>query len=152
MCHRAHTDAHFPSSWGQGSDRAPKRGTSCSHTLLQHVAIDGHTTARLLPHSPLECMLDWHFQRVSCTCPCASSSQPEARLCRAPAAMTDSKPRQCGMFISIEWLGQTLASIFWIISVFEYGISETGDWLQLAAACSWLVANLAALATKISAK
>ena len=36
--------------------------------------------------------------------------------------------------LSFEWLGQTLASLCWIISVFSYGISSTGDWLQLLAA------------------
>ena len=44
----------------------------------------------------------------------------------------------------IEWLGQTAASLCWIASVLAYGISSTGDWLQLLAASSWLVANLAA--------
>ncbi len=47
--------------------------------------------------------------------------------------------------IRIEWLGQTLASLSWITSVFAYGISTTGDWLQLIAGCAWLVANIAAL-------
>jgi len=45
----------------------------------------------------------------------------------------------------VEWLGQTVASGCWIGSVWVYGISSTGDWLQLLAACSWMVANLAAL-------
>jgi len=45
-----------------------------------------------------------------------------------------------------EWLGQMAASVFWVTSVFVYGISSTGDWLQLAAASAWMVANLAALA------
>ena len=49
--------------------------------------------------------------------------------------------------LSIEWLGQTVASICWITSVFVYGLESTGDWLQLAAASSWLTANLAALAS-----
>ena len=44
-----------------------------------------------------------------------------------------------------EWLGQTLASTCWMVSVFVYGISSPGDWLQLSAASSWLVANLASL-------
>jgi len=47
--------------------------------------------------------------------------------------------------LRVEWLGQTVASLCWIISVWVYGLSEAGDWLQLAAASSWLVANLAAL-------
>lgn len=45
---------------------------------------------------------------------------------------------------NIEWSGQTAASLFWIISVFVYGISSTGDILQLCAALSWLAANMAA--------
>ena len=48
--------------------------------------------------------------------------------------------------LSVEWLGQTLASLCWIGSVFVYGITSSGDWLQLCAASSWLLANLAALA------
>lgn len=48
---------------------------------------------------------------------------------------------------SIEWLGQTVASVCWIVSVLVYGIESTGDWLQLAAASSWFAANMAALAT-----
>lgn len=47
--------------------------------------------------------------------------------------------------LRLEWLGQTAASIFWIVSVFTYGISATGDWLQLCAATAWLVANIASL-------
>ncbi len=49
--------------------------------------------------------------------------------------------------LRVEWLGQTAASIFWIVSVFVYGISSTGDWLQLGAASSWLLANIAAIAS-----
>ena len=47
--------------------------------------------------------------------------------------------------ISISWLGQTLASLCWIISVFVYGISGTGDWLQLGAASCWMVSNIASV-------
>tara|TARA_B100001559_G_C16180341_1_gene475081 strand:+ start:436 stop:621 length:186 start_codon:yes stop_codon:yes gene_type:complete len=46
---------------------------------------------------------------------------------------------------SFEWLGQTIASLCWIISVFTYGISSTGDWLQLLAASSWMVSNIASI-------
>ena len=49
--------------------------------------------------------------------------------------------------MSFEWLGQTAASLCWIISVFVYGLSSTGDWLQLGAASCWMVANLATLAS-----
>jgi len=45
----------------------------------------------------------------------------------------------------LEWLGQTIASICWICSVFVYGIEGTGDWLQLIAGVSWFVANMASL-------
>lgn len=47
---------------------------------------------------------------------------------------------------SLEWMGQMLASSLWISSVFVYGLESVGDWLQLAAACAWCVANLAHLA------
>ena len=51
--------------------------------------------------------------------------------------------------MSVEWLGQTLASIFWIVSVLLYDINSGGDWLQLLAGFSWLFANIASL-TKTS--
>ena len=47
--------------------------------------------------------------------------------------------------LRVEWLGQMAASLFWITSVFSYGISSTGDWLQLLAASSWALANIAAI-------
>ena len=47
--------------------------------------------------------------------------------------------------LCVEWLGQTIASLCWIASVFSYGINSGGDWLQLAAAASWLAANTAAI-------
>ena len=47
--------------------------------------------------------------------------------------------------LRIEWLGQTVASVCWIASVLAYGISATGDWLQLCAASAWLVSNVAAV-------
>ena len=54
--------------------------------------------------------------------------------------------------LRIEWLGQTIASVSWIASVFAYGApSQTGDWLQLVAASAWLAANIAALANSDSA-
>lgn len=49
--------------------------------------------------------------------------------------------------LRLEWIGQTVASLCWIVSVFSYGISETGDWLQLGAASAWLLANIAAAMT-----
>ncbi|MCH2213479.1 MAG: hypothetical protein MK110_19445 [Fuerstiella sp.] len=47
--------------------------------------------------------------------------------------------------IRVEWIGQMAASLCWIASVLSYGVSSAGDWLQLAAACSWLLANTASL-------
>ena len=50
-----------------------------------------------------------------------------------------------GKISSIEWLGQMVAILCWIISVFSYGISTNGDWLQLVAASSWMVSNIASI-------
>ena len=50
-----------------------------------------------------------------------------------------------GKMSSLEWLGQTVASLCWIISVFSYGISTTGDWLQLLAASSWMLSNISSI-------
>ena len=47
--------------------------------------------------------------------------------------------------LQLDWLGQMLASLLWAVSVFVYGISSTGDILQLGAALAWTVANLATL-------
>ena len=47
--------------------------------------------------------------------------------------------------VRVEWLGQTIASMCWIASVFTYGISSLGDWLQLFAATAWFIANIAVL-------
>ena len=49
---------------------------------------------------------------------------------------------------SLDWLGQTLASLCWIISVFAYGLESTGDYLQLTAASAWFIANASTLAPK----
>ncbi|GEM_PF-428063 len=70
------------------------------------------------------------------------ASEPTSR-----ESVTAATPSWVEKVLRIEWLGQTVASICWIVSVFTYGISSTGDWLQLAAASSWLVANLAAVVT-----
>ena len=64
-------------------------------------------------------------------------------LCKkvTPANTTQSRGR-LQQALRIEWLAQTTASLCWIASVFAYGISSTGDWLQLIAGSSWLIANL----------
>ena len=53
-----------------------------------------------------------------------------------------------GKMKSIPWLGQTLASLCWIISVFVYTNGtemSTADWLQLAAASCWMISNIASI-------
>ncbi len=51
--------------------------------------------------------------------------------------------------LSLEWLGQTAASACWIVSVFLYSDGalpgNAGDWLQLIAASSWMIANMASI-------
>jgi len=66
----------------------------------------------------------------------------------------ESTQTRIGKMLSFEWLGQTLASFCWIVSVFVYGFADgdglqmsTGDWLQLLAASCWMVSNIAAIAT-----
>ena len=61
----------------------------------------------------------------------------------------ESRPKQTWLSraLRVEWLGQTAASLFWIASVFTYGLSSVGDGLQLLAATAWLVANIATLAS-----
>ena len=62
-------------------------------------------------------------------------------------AADQATPGRLAKMLKVEWLGQTIASLCWIASVFAYGeFSQSGDWLQLAAASAWLVANLAAVA------
>ena len=53
--------------------------------------------------------------------------------------------------LRLEWLGQTVASLCWIVSVFLCGIESVADVLQLAAASSWMVANVASLVKPESA-
>ena len=55
--------------------------------------------------------------------------------------------RLLGRGLPIEWSAQTIASICWIASVLAYGLSSTGDWLQLCAASAWLLANITSLKT-----
>ena len=64
---------------------------------------------------------------------------------RDDVAIVQERPTIMRRALRIDWLGQTAASVFWIVSVFNYGISSTGDWLQLCAASAWFVANVATL-------
>lgn len=61
--------------------------------------------------------------------------------------LTHQRTSRLKRALRMEWLGQTVASLCWIVSVFVYGISSGGDWLQLGAASSWLVANIATIVT-----
>ena len=50
----------------------------------------------------------------------------------------------------LAWLGQTVASLSWVVSVvlYEAEAGETwshGDRLQMTAACAWLASNILAL-------
>ena len=60
-----------------------------------------------------------------------------------------SEPTRMEKMLSLEWLGQTIASACWIVSVFVYSDgalpASAGDWLQLAAASSWMTANVASV-------
>lgn len=61
--------------------------------------------------------------------------------------LSSSSMTRLDKMMSIEWLGQTVASGSWIVSVFVYGLSGTGDYLQLVAASSWMLSNIAAVLT-----
>ncbi len=78
----------------------------------------------------------------------APSSKPNAtsEAARKGVASGAGQGRRAGA-LRVEWLGQTAASVCWIASMLTYGISSSGDWLQLGAASAWLLANLAAIAT-----
>ena len=58
---------------------------------------------------------------------------------------TGSRNPRINKMMSLEWLGQTVASGAWIVSVFVYGLASTGDYLQLVAASSWMLSNIAAV-------
>ena len=80
--------------------------------------------------------------------PTSTADANESLNVQVPANHVDASvtPTWQQRIYSVEWLRQTVASLCWIASVFVYGISSTGDWLQLGAATAWLIANLASLA------
>ena len=84
--------------------------------------------------------------------PAASSSGPrrdergKPSRCEGVLLVRGTKP-SCGRALRVEWLGQTVASVCWIASVLAYGISSSGDWLQICAASAWLLANIATIAS-----
>ncbi len=61
--------------------------------------------------------------------------------------IANARPGLIARVLRIEWLGQTAASLCWIVSVFAYEINSIGDYLQLSAASAWLLANIAAAVT-----
>ncbi len=61
------------------------------------------------------------------------------------AVTANPRPAWVARVLRVQWLGQTAASLCWIASVFAYGISSTGDYLQLSAASAWLIANIAVI-------
>ena len=79
----------------------------------------------------------------------ASLRGPSVTAKSVEKAVAGSRPIQARLarVLRIEWIGQTVASLCWIGSVLAYGVSSGGDWLQLLAASSWLVANIAAAVT-----
>ncbi len=74
-----------------------------------------------------------------------SEIEASDELAKSAMGKVKSKPGVLSRVLRVEWLGQTIASLCWIISVFCYGISSVGDGLQLAAATAWLIANIAAV-------
>ncbi len=65
----------------------------------------------------------------------------------AGAVASSARHSRLAKMRSLTWLGQTAASVCWIGSMLTYGLSSSGDWLQLSAASAWLLANIAAIAT-----
>lgn len=73
----------------------------------------------------------------------ATLNSPSVEMNRA--VNSEAKMSPLAKYLKIEWLGQMIASLCWIVSVFVYGISSTGDWLQLSAASAWFIANIASV-------
>ena len=55
-----------------------------------------------------------------------------------PASNTMRDHPTTPRFMKIEWLGQTVASLCWVGSMFFSGLNTGGDWLQLTAALAKL--------------
>ena len=47
--------------------------------------------------------------------------------------------------LDANWLGQSVASMFWICAVLLHGLTTTADWFQLFAAVFWLIAQVVQL-------
>ncbi len=93
-------------------------------------------------------MLTGNDEGIAEWAPAAPPSGPNATSEAASRGIaSDAIQTRLERVLRIEWLGQTVASVCWIGSVLAYGISSSGDWLQLFAASSWLLANIAAAVT-----
>ena len=44
--------------------------------------------------------------------------------------------------LNFSLLFQLVASISWMVSVFFYGLNESGDYLQLLASSAWTISNI----------
>ncbi len=78
----------------------------------------------------------------------APSSEPNATREAARKGIAAGAGRsRLARALRVEWLGQTAASLCWIASMLTYGMSSSGDWLQLFAASAWLLANIVTIAT-----
>jgi len=87
--------------------------------------------------------------RAEAPAPATPKLTPELtpKLAPEPTPERSRLPPMLRRAMRIEWAGQTAASLCWIASVFAYGITSRGDWLQLCAASAWLLANTVVLAT-----
>ena len=67
-----------------------------------------------------------------------------------PQEVSSSSIKKIQPRLLLAWLGQTVASLSWVVSVvlYEAEAGETwshGDRLQMTAACAWLASNILAL-------
>ena len=69
----------------------------------------------------------------------------ESNNIKRTVTTTQLNDTRISKMMSLEWLGQTVASGAWIVSVFVYGLESTGDYLQLVAASAWMLSNIAAV-------
>ena len=94
-------------------------------------------------------MLTGYDEVAAAGAPAAPSSRPN-RTSDAGRKGLALGARRGGRFArpaSVEWLGQTTASVCWMASGLTYGVTSVGDWLQICAASAWLLANITAIAT-----
>ncbi len=75
----------------------------------------------------------------------AISAQSETNAVSRTGNTANATQSRLSKMLRFDWLGQTVASICWIASVLTMGINSLSDWLQLFAALSWLIANIAAV-------